>query len=76
MNNFKPSILTLSLIAAGLSFATVPGFAQAQDAQETVQSEIKTQKQKQDETEVIEVKGFRGKCDKITEYKTLFRYCC
>ena len=60
MNKFKPSILTLSLLAAGLSFATVPGFALAQDAQESVQSEIKTQKQKEDDIEVIEVKGFRG----------------
>jgi len=34
MNKFKPNILTLSLIAAGLSFATVPSFAQ--DAQEEV----------------------------------------
>jgi len=62
MNKFKPNILTLSLIAAGLSFATVPSFAQ--DAQEEVQTQTvnkaKTLKEKEDAVEVIEVKGFRG----------------
>lgn len=60
MNNFKPSILTLSLLAAGLSFASVPSLAQDQDVKESNSSEIKTQQQKEDEVEVIEVKGFRG----------------
>jgi phosphoribosylformimino-5-aminoimidazole carboxamide ribotide isomerase len=58
MKNFKPSILTLSLIGAGLSFATVPGFAQAQDAQQAITAE--KEETKKDEIEVIEVKGFRG----------------
>jgi iron complex outermembrane receptor protein len=62
MNTFKPNILTLSLIAAGLSFATVPSFAQ--DAQDEVTTQTvnkaKTLKEKEDAVEVIEVKGFRG----------------
>jgi len=62
MNKFKPNILTLSLIAAGLSFATVPSFAQ--DAQEEVTTQTvnkaKTLKEKEEAVEVIEVKGFRG----------------
>ncbi len=62
MNKFKPNILTLSLVAAGLSFATVPSFAQG--AQEEVQmqtvSKAKTLKEKEEAVEVIEVKGFRG----------------
>jgi phosphoribosylformimino-5-aminoimidazole carboxamide ribotide isomerase len=62
MNTFKPNILTLSLIAAGLSFATVPSFAQ--DAQDEVKTQTvnkaKTLKEKEDAVEVIEVRGFRG----------------
>ena len=50
MNKFKPNILTLSLIAAGLSFATAPGFAQ--DAQEEVTTQTankaKTLKEKEE----------------------------
>jgi phosphoribosylformimino-5-aminoimidazole carboxamide ribotide isomerase len=62
MNKFKPNILTLSLIAAGLSFATVPSFAQ--DAEEEVKTQTvnkaKTLKEKENAVEVIEVRGFRG----------------
>lgn len=62
MNKFKPNILTLSLVAAGLSFAAVPSFAQ--DAQEEVQAQTvnkaKTLKEKESAVEVIEVRGFKG----------------
>ncbi|AOW76315.1 hypothetical protein A3Q34_05245 [Colwellia sp. PAMC 20917] len=64
MNKFKPNILTLSLIAAGLSFASVPSFAQ--DAQEEVKAQTvnvnkpKTLEEKENAVEVIEVRGFRG----------------
>lgn len=52
MKKFKPSFLTLSLMAAGLSLHAVPTLAQETDA--TAQADDTA------EVEVIEVKGFRS----------------
>lgn len=63
MNNFKPSILTLSLLAAGLSFGGI-AFA-AEDATEqnatssATQGSVENSAQEQ-QPEVIQVRGFRG----------------
>ncbi|MFT4924096.1 MAG: iron complex outermembrane receptor protein [Phenylobacterium sp.] len=54
MNKFKPSILTLSLLAAGLTFGSI-AYA-AEDATE----KSKTEKDKEKLVETISVKGFRG----------------
>ncbi|MFT5674469.1 MAG: iron complex outermembrane receptor protein [Paraglaciecola sp.] len=50
MKKFKPSFLTLSLMAAGLSLHAIPTFAQETSAELDDASEV----------EVIEVKGFRS----------------
>ena len=50
MKKFKPSLITLSLLAAGLSLQSGAIFAQESDA--VAASE--------DELEIIQVKGFRG----------------
>jgi phosphoribosylformimino-5-aminoimidazole carboxamide ribotide isomerase len=50
MKKFKPSLLTLSLLAAGLSLHSGASFAQESDAAAEQESEL----------EVIQVKGFRG----------------
>lgn len=53
MKKFKPSLLTLSLMAAGLSLHTIPSYAQQTDAQQAPATE-------EDEIEKIQVKGFRS----------------
>ena len=65
MNQFKPSLLTLSLFAAGLSFACVPVVAYAEDAQpeptvKLSKKEKDDKAQKEKEIEAISIKGFRG----------------
>lgn len=59
MNKFKPSILTLSLLAAGLSFASVPSFAQEETGVATAQQD-KLTAEEEEQVEVIEITGFRG----------------
>ncbi len=60
MNKFKPSVITRSLMTAGLLFASVPAFAA--DEQEKEDQEAK-------EIEVIQVKGFRGSVIKALNTK-------
>lgn len=50
MKNFKPSLITLSLLAAGLTLQTGVSFAQESEAVAEQEAEL----------EVIQVKGFRG----------------
>lgn len=50
MKNFKPSLITLSLLAAGLTLQ--PGVSLAQESEAVAEQEA--------ELEVIQVKGFRG----------------
>lgn len=59
MNKFKPSILTLSLLAAGLSFASASSFAQ-QETEPTSAEQTTAVEILDDEMEVVEVTGFRG----------------
>lgn len=57
MNQFKPSVLTLALFAAGLTMtAPFGGVAQAQEQTQTEQ-ETKTEEEK---VESIQIRGFRG----------------
>lgn len=69
MNKFKPSLLTLSLYAAGLSISSAPFIAHAeetsQQATQTEDSKLSKKErddklQKEKEIESISVKGFRG----------------
>ncbi len=59
MNTFKPSILTLSLLAAGLSFSgiSIAADATAEEAAAKAKAEKKANTQP---TETIQIKGFRG----------------
>lgn len=50
MKKFKPSFLTLSLMAAGLTLHTLPGYAQEADA---------ANQATEDDVEVIQVRGFK-----------------
>ncbi|WNC72296.1 TonB-dependent receptor [Thalassotalea psychrophila] len=59
MNKFKPSILTLSLLAAGLTFASVPSFAQEESEAPTAEQSTAVEID-EEQVEVIEVTGFRG----------------
>ncbi|NQZ07096.1 MAG: TonB-dependent receptor [Algicola sp.] len=65
MKQFKPSLLTLSLFAAGLSFACMPNAVYAEDAQ--AEPTVKLSKKEKDDKaqkekaiEAISIKGFRG----------------
>ena len=61
MKQFKPSLLTLSLFAAGLTMLSAPGhvWAEEADAAQT-EAEKKEQAKKENPIESIEVRGFRG----------------
>lgn len=60
MNQFKPSVLTLALFAAGLTMtAPFTGIAVAQEQAQTEQDK-KADKKDEEKVESIEIRGFRG----------------
>ena len=64
MKPFKPSALSLALMLGGIQLAAMPNYVMANDAEKTPETAVEkkqaTSNDAENETEVIEVRGFRG----------------